>query len=345
MLRTTHLLTLDEMETAVQQLLLLLASYRDPIDFSGERLCLGALSDSYAIARYRFQPGEIAALCNIMRMPTVVTYANDVCPSEEAMCMTLQRLAYPCRLVDIAQEHSRSICACSRIINHTINFIYEKYHGLLRLSARHTARMPSYCAAVAAKLDGTLNNVWGFVDGTLQTIARPQGALQRDFYSGYKKKHCINWQAVSTPDGMVLLYPPEPGRFNDAGAVASCGLLGDMREFAHSADGEQLLVWGDAGYPTNDCIIGYYRHPTEAQRRVNELLGSVRSSVEYSFHLIKGQRAFVNYYANQKISLQSVGRFFSVAVLLTNIHNCFVHNQISTRFALNPPSIAEYLAL
>ena len=47
-----------------------------------------------------------------------------------------------------------------------------------------------------------LDNLWGFVDGTVGAISRP-GIHQRVLYNGHKRYHALKFQSVVAPNGLV----------------------------------------------------------------------------------------------------------------------------------------------
>lgn len=62
-----------------------------------------------------------------------------------------------------------------------------------------------------------INNCWGFIDGTARQICRPS-INQQDYFSGHKRYHCLKYQAIATPDGIIInLQGPYIGRRHDAG--------------------------------------------------------------------------------------------------------------------------------
>ena len=53
-----------------------------------------------------------------------------------------------------------------------------------------------------------LDNCWGFVDGTIRPIYRP-GENRRVVYNGHKRVHCLRFQSVVPPNGMIAnLFGP-----------------------------------------------------------------------------------------------------------------------------------------
>ncbi|KAG8226421.1 hypothetical protein J437_LFUL012517 [Ladona fulva] len=49
---------------------------------------------------------------------------------------------------------------------------------------------------------GPIKNCWGFIDGTARAICRPS-INQQEYYSGHKRLHCLKYQLILIPDGMM----------------------------------------------------------------------------------------------------------------------------------------------
>ena len=78
--------------------------------------------------------------------------------------------------------------------------------------------MEEACAAVHEQ-GSPLPNVWGFIDGTIRRICRPESG-QRLVYNGHKRVHGFKFQSVVTPFGIVVhLYGPVEGKRHDAGML------------------------------------------------------------------------------------------------------------------------------
>ena len=70
-----------------------------------------------------------------------------------------------------------------------------------------------------------LDNVWGFIDGTLKACCKPS-QHQRSVYNGHKRIHSLKYQSVTTPSGMIVnLYGSIEGRRHDSAILALSGLL------------------------------------------------------------------------------------------------------------------------
>jgi hypothetical protein len=79
------------------------------------------------------------------------------------------------------------------------------------------------------------------------------------------------------------------------------------------------------------------------QARFNERMSAVRICVEWGFGKLLSLFAFLDYKENHKLYLQPNGKYYKVALLLTNCHTCLYGSETGSCFGLNPPSLHEYL--
>ena len=64
-----------------------------------------------------------------------------------------------------------------------------------------------YADAIHAKR-APLENCFGFIDGTVRPIARPD-QQQRIVYNGHKRVHSLKFQSVALPNGLIRnMYGP-----------------------------------------------------------------------------------------------------------------------------------------
>ena len=100
------------------------------------------------------------------------------------------------------------------------------------------ARAPKLRGALAAaKKDG---HAFVVLDGTLIPIDRV--AADRPFYSGKHRKHGMNLQVISSPDGEILwVSGPLPGAVHDVTAARIWGLIRELQTAG-------LIVLADKGY-------------------------------------------------------------------------------------------------
>ena len=87
-----------------------------------------------------------------------------------------------------------------------------------------------------------LDNVWGFVDGTLRGIALPF-QNQRVIYNGHKRKHGLKYQSITTPNGIIAtLLGPVEGRRHDSRMLFMSGIIPLLKNFSIGPNGERLCI-------------------------------------------------------------------------------------------------------
>ena len=103
-----------------------------------------------------------------------------------------------------------------------MNFIYENHkHRLENLNQNLLSprNFQVYAGSIHAK-GAPLTNCWGFIDGTVRPVCRPQ-QMQRVLYNGHKRVHAIKFQSVVTPNGIIAnLFGPVEGCRHDSGMLA-----------------------------------------------------------------------------------------------------------------------------
>ncbi|VEN39660.1 unnamed protein product, partial [Callosobruchus maculatus] len=206
--------------------------------------------------------------------------------------------------------------------------------------------MEFYADAVRRK-GAAIPNCWGFIDGTAGAICRPSIPLE-EYYSGHKRMHCVKYQSVLCPDGMIVnLKGPYVGRRHDAGIYRESQLYAELQEVAVFPDGRKYVLYGDQAYPLSDLLMCPY--PTrqegllEHQQEFNNSMKVIRTAVEWGFQKIVTQFAFVDFKKNQKLLLQDIEALYKVSVLSTNCHTTLYGSQTSQFFDALPPTLECYL--
>ena len=150
-----------------------------------------------------------------MGVPEIVTLPNRAkLDGLEALCITLQRYAYPCRYGDLVRGFGRPVPQLCLAFNWMTSFIWDNHKDRISsldqqwLSPHH---LETYADAVHQK-GAALRNCWGFVDGTVRPVCRP-GEHQQVLYNGHKRIHALKYQSLTVPSGMIAhLYGPVEGR-------------------------------------------------------------------------------------------------------------------------------------
>ena len=286
-------------------------------------------------------------LAETLEVPDVVKcYNGIVVDGIEALCVLLKRFAYPCRYGDMIPRFGRPVPQLSMISNQMMDFIFDEYGHLLSdlvqpwLSPDNLRRY----ANVIHEKGAAIVNCWGFIDGTVRPLCRPN-KNQRFLYNGHKRIHAVKFQSVVAPNGLIAsLYGPVEGKRHDSGLLAESGLLHELSRYSFAPDGTPLCLYGDPAYPLRVHLQGPFKGANLAppQEDFNKSMSQVRVSVEWVFGDIVNYFAFLDIKKNLKIGLSAVGTMYIVCALLRNAHTCLYHSSTSYFFGIEPPRIQDY---
>ncbi|KAF0697991.1 Aste57867_11373 [Aphanomyces stellatus] len=325
------------------------------------RFDLGRMNDADAILKFRFDVAGIQRLVALLCVPNVViTEYRDRCNGDEALCITLYKMSYPRRYYDMMDTFGRSRESLSHIFCTMVDLLYAKWSDVIYFSKTVTpSRLEIFAKAIESK-GSPMANIFAFIDGSKFETCRitqrkePQGPclnypadLQRQIYSGHKRRHCLNFQGLTAPDGLCIhFWGPIEGSRHDTTLLRESKLMEYLD--INMAIFEGYLIYGDPAYGILKWICSGYKgnDVNELKKRFNSAMSKVRQAVEWSFGRMKTLWAYVTYKLQQKIMLQSVGKAICLAMLFTNCHCCYYRgNQISSYFNLTPPSLEDYLHL
>ena len=197
-------------------------------------------------------------LYHVLRLPDKMAGPSRVAwTGLDGLLVVPRRLSYPGRLPVMSKEFGRSPPDLSRIFNVTLVWLWNQWGGLLQDPFTRQyfspALLASYEHAIRAK-SGVNLRIWGFIYGTVMAICKP-GVNQRMFYNGHKRFHGLNFQGVSTPDGLIThLYGPVVGSRHDSGVLGESGLLAQLEQHMQVPGGEYFALYGDPAYPRSRYI-------------------------------------------------------------------------------------------
>ena len=172
------------------------------------------------------------------------------------------------------------------IFNTVLEFVYNSHHHRLE-SWNQPFLLPQVLeryAQIIHNRGAPLQNCFGFVDGTLCRIARPQNN-KRAVYNGDKRVHGIKFQSVVVPNGLIAnLAGPFEGRRHDNTTLHESRMLRKLQRVAW-ANGEPLCLYGDPAYPLAIHLQAPFRDAllTPQMQRFNEAISEERVSVEWMF--------------------------------------------------------------
>lgn len=175
------------------------------------RFHLGNKDEAECKADFRVEKHDLPLLADALQIPPVFRCnQGTICDGMEGLCVLLKRFAYPCRYSDMIPIFGRPVPEISMISNEVMDWMYEN-HGHRVTEWNHTilnaAALQKYADAVSNK-GAALDNCFGFVDGTVRPICRPD-QNQRIVYNGHKRVHGLKFQSVVLPNGIIAnLYGP-----------------------------------------------------------------------------------------------------------------------------------------
>ncbi|KAK6165595.1 hypothetical protein SNE40_022496 [Patella caerulea] len=319
-------------------------TYKPAIYLKYGRFKLDSLCEKEVEARFRFKKAHLPRLLNVLNVPDRI-----ICPDRtaadkmEALCIFLQRMAYPNRLCEMEKEFGRSSTSLSFLANTFAQELMDA-HGHLLSDIQQpwiVDNLQEFADSIHKK-GAAMTNIWGFIDGTVRPICRPTHN-QRLVYNGHKRTHSLNYQSVVLPNGLIAnMYGPIEGRRHDAGMLRESGLLPLIEGFERN--GEPMALYGDPAYPLRPQLVTPYRGDlTDEQEAFNRSMSMARVSVEWIFGKIVTYWPFIDFKKNQKLYLQPVGLYYLTCALLTNFHTCLYGSEVGNFFNLQPPSLEDYI--
>jgi len=132
-----------------------------------------------------------------------------------------------------------------------VEYIFDNFVHLRdwRSLAVYANQLPEFAATIHRK-GSPLRHIVGFVDGTLQHLARP-GRYQNVLYNGNDRVHAIKWQGILLPNGMQPFpFGPICGSNHDAFMLRESRLLVAMERMAAYL-GWAYALYGDLAYPNS----------------------------------------------------------------------------------------------
>ena len=216
---------------------------------SYEKFDLDSLSEDECKSEFRFDKRDIYRLCDVFEIPEEIRcYNGMVFNKEEALCIFLKRYAYPCRYQDLMlRSGQRAVPQLCMISNQVQNIIYENWGFLMRNMNQNwlSRRNLELFAEVIHTKGAPLDNCWGFADGTTRPVYRP-GQNQRLLFNGHKRYHCIKFQSVVAPNGLIAnLFGPVEGKRHDSGMLADSGSLNQLQQHSFDTGGRPLCIYRD----------------------------------------------------------------------------------------------------
>lgn len=302
---------------------------------------------------FRFHKEHAVALMHCLELPEhdiIVDNGSRFHP-EEAFLILLHRMAVYNRLTDMEREFGIEYTQLNRIFNYFVEYIVGRhYHKLYDNIAFFVPRFARYNAAIRDKILSTHHELPAaaidtalFIDGTSREICRP-GHHQGRVYNGHHHVHSLQFQGVSAPDGMIVdLFGPLPGCRHDQ-VLNDRSMLNQRLAAAQLNNNIQWKGYSDKGYveKTHQHVAHRGVHLPAQLQMENELMSPQRVGVEWAFHRVCSEFAYVDHYKVAKVQLSQVAKIYCLAALLANAYTCLYHSQASVYWNCPPPTLGSY---
>lgn len=326
----------------------------------GRRVIIADFCESECITHFRFRKLDLQAMADqlwprlsIFLGPNRenITLQNRYhAPFETCLLLYLFKMSRPRRLL----EDCESMFGMRK--SHLSSAILTFAKGLFCLAIKYLldpriwhGRMPYYAQLIANSTNGLMQNIWGFVDGTIRRTSRPI-RYQHLCYTKFKKCHAIKFQSIVTPDGMIAyLYGPFVGKRHDARMLTESGLIDVLQQLmpADASNGPVYSLYGDLAYPQSIWLFGGFLNPDRdsLEAQFNRQMSAACIAVEWGFNDIVTQFRHLDLKNNMKWLKEPIAVHYMNCGFLCNIRNCFYGNEGMSYFGARKMELCNYLAL
>ena len=309
------------------------------------RLDLNDLSETDCTSYFRFGHSDIKKIITHLHLPDVIItpiHADRVL-SVEAVCLVLRRMSYPCRWFDLQNQFGRHVSALSRIFYYTLHLILQQVQRGVHFYNLTMDELQSFVDAFASRGVPEAIRLFAVIDVKKHQISRPS-EHQRSMYSGHKKLHCVKYQTLESPNGLILHCSiGDDGRRGDGYVLRRSGLIAFLQNHPIL---HLFQALGDSAYPNCDVMVSIFKGTNlpPASLAFNAVMCPIRTSVEWGYEKVVRYWAFLDFKKAMKIRKSAIVPMWHLAIFLTNCLTCAKRgNQISKYFNVAPPSLDDYI--
>ena len=298
---------------------------------------------------YRFDQESFQTIVTRLPFEDVLrTSTRNKYTLTEGFGLICARLAYPCRWSDLRASFGRHDDALSNIFWDLTSRILHRVKARILLAHQEPDRWESYKAAFVARGSDPNLSVAGSLDAKQLTVCRPT-RHQRAMYTGHKQEHCLKFQTVVVPDGLIIHSTcGYSGRDHDSRIMRESGLL---ECWAGSPVLSQYRMIADSAYPNDGHVISLF---TQRQRNnnpgcaaFNHRMSPLRQPVEWGYSRMTSLWSFLTMIHQMRTGSVSVSDLWLLSVWLTNLITCVDGGNIISDYygTASPPTLEEYLSM
>ncbi|OAD68488.1 hypothetical protein PHYBLDRAFT_188753 [Phycomyces blakesleeanus NRRL 1555(-)] len=198
-----------------------------------------------------------------------------------------------------------------------------------------------------------LPNIVGFIDGTMQAIARPSQdhEVQKVFYNGWKHLHALKYQSIVTPDGITSsLLGPYVGSRHDQYIYTMSKTEARVEKYLDIVPDVELpfALYGDPAYMFSKCLYSSFEGVSlsDLDKKINKSMSKVRVAIEWEFGEVQKYFKYSKYKYAMKTGETSPATVYMLSAVFKNMIHCTGRNRspTSSYFGLEPPTLEEYIS-
>ena len=157
--------------------------------------------------------------------------------TETGFLLLWRRMASMETIEKLSRECGINPKRVSAICNTMVRHLYDRWGYKLESSLPSDFNTLKRFADVIRRRTGFNNQcVVGYIDCTLKRVSRPV-KYQKALYTGYKKIHCLKYQGVVTPDGMLTsLFGPFAGTDTDNDLLEASGIEQQLEQISNEVN-------------------------------------------------------------------------------------------------------------
>eukprot|EP00047_Mylnosiga_fluctuans_P006144 m.245119 g.245119 ORF g.245119 m.245119 type:complete len:389 (+) comp14608_c0_seq1:88-1254(+) len=319
---------------------------------------------------FRFARDDIVRIFPLLNFPPhFTTSGGTICNGLTAFLIMLARIAQPMRWTDLAARFGPfKPSQLSEIFYEALETFLDCWQHLLDELPDYYSD-PSNLRRFATAVYGVcehLRHCCAFLIGTPKRIARPT-YHQRLFYSEHERYHCLKFQNVSFPDGIIgIQCGPIEGRRTNQWILNHSGLIDDVildrwrfpvtaeTTAIHAAtaatappiidDHYQYGLYGASGYDPDGAHLMTPSPQSASTLAEQDLNTRMLKAAQWSCDNIVMQWASLMLWSRLRNWQMPVGKFFKAATLLANMYTCIHGSETGEYFQCKPPPLEQYLS-
>ena len=242
----------------------------------------------------------------------ITTKNRYMCSPLLVTCVVLRRLTTPACWRDMEMMFGKHGGQLSEIFWEGMESLARQHLVLSDIDSTIFSERAELSASAIKNKCEALDHGTGFIDGTVIAIARPsRGEVQNVAYNGHKRKHALKYQAITSPDGLVLLAAgPIEGRMHDW-TLYCRSRVDDSLPGVMYVGGKQYCIYGDSGYNQRPFLeVPYHGSSLSAAHSAfNGAMSRGRVTVEWYFKEVKLYWSTMDYKSKMQTGGVACGSF------------------------------------